>query len=786
MAEGFSAAERGSAPAAPDVPGALSGAAGRTAPHLGLYAVEVPPAGRRQIYPIYPQLFIRLNFDLALPAAGRRGDDMVLCFDNGGEAVFQGFVGIAETHPTLHLLPPDGSLLPGDTLAAALVELGEAPALPNDDGLAALAAHTVTRPEAAAPPPAEPQPALPEPDLPVPDFPVQEILQDLEAQGVVPAAASPPIEAAGSAADLVHQVASALPDFAAGAEGETGAPSAPAAKSGRAEDDGLADPALRPAAQAAPEPRPQPRPLEAQAPELEQEFGQDRVGVVAPEMIGAGVEAPWTGGETSVEGFAGTEAALPSAPVPETALPAEATAWPEAAVPDLPPVEAPAAAQPEPPAGPPMETDVEAGDRTWAETWAGIAATPEPEVATPADPLLPAAPPAAPPAESVAGTPEPPPWPALWPEPASEVADLDRALPELALWQPETDRPAAAAEVVVSEASAALPAQPQASEPPVAPAIEAEGMAPAAPAEPFDVETEPPENTPDAVLSGIAMPDFAALAVQAGLDLPPGPEPESGSDPVADPGAAAGTAPGAGPEAEPVPPPMELFESPADPLPPSILETGATAGAAETPEAGRGAGILRSAMASMLRAGNRILPPRGFEAEDAVAEAAEAPEVVAEAVAAPRSVLDEEEVLELTEPAETPLPVPPVILPSSSAGAPPPPLEEGKGPVQDLDAMELFSDPLSYGAGVMEGPAAAPMVPQTMAREPGAGRRLGCQEPMPAAVRDAVRLALHQMDEGDLFDFGADEGDAPAAPSGPGGGPRALPAAAERSELSET
>ena len=803
MAEGFSAAERGPAPAAPDVPGALSGAAGRTAPHLGLYAVEVPPAGRRQIYPIYPQLFIRLNFDLALPAAGRRGDDMVLCFDNGGEAVFQGFVGIAEIHPTLHLLPPDGSLLPGDTLAAALVELGEAPALPSDDGLAALAAHTVTQPEAAATPPAEPQPALPEPDFPVPDFPVpdfpvpdfpvQEILQDLEAQGVVPAAAPPPVEAAGSAADLVHQVASALPDFAAGAEGETGAPSAPAV----AEDDGLADPALRAAAQAAPEPRPQPRPLEAQAPELEQEFGQDRVGVVAPEMIGAGVEAPWTGGET----FAGTEAAPPSAPVPETAPPAEATAWPEAAVPDLPPVEAPAAVQPEPPAGPPMETDAEAGDRTWVETWAGIAATPEPEVATPADPLLPAAPSA----ESVAATPEPPPWPALWPEPASmaasEVAELDRALPEapppeappretevpeVALWQPEADRPAAAAEVVVSEASAALPAQPQASEPPVAPAIEAEGMAPAAPAEPFDVGAEPPENTPDAVLSGIAMPDFAALAVQAGLDLPPGPEPESGSDPVADPGAAAGTAPGAGPEAEPVPPPMELFESPADPLPPSILETGATAGAAEAPEAGRGAGILRSAMASMLRAGNRILPPRGFEAEDAVAEAPEAmAEVVAEAVAAPRSVLDEEEVLELTEPAETPLPVPPVILPES-AGAPPPPLEEGKGPVQDLDAIELFSDPLSYGAGVMEGPAAAPMVPQTMAREPGAGRRLGRQEPTPAAVRDAVRLALHQMDEGDLFDFGADEGDAPAAPSGPGGGPRALPPAAERSERSET
>ncbi len=189
MAEGLSPAEEGPAPAAPSAPGADPGAAPEPEPNHGqaaaagetgvrpsLYAVEVPPAGRRRVYPVYPQLFIKLGFDLTLPAIGRRGDDMVLCFENGGEAVLRGFLGIAETHPTLHLLPSDGSLLPGDYLAEALTELGEAPALPSDDGLAAWAATPPAeasrpepaQPEAAPPGPAEPGPAQPGPAEPEP------------------------------------------------------------------------------------------------------------------------------------------------------------------------------------------------------------------------------------------------------------------------------------------------------------------------------------------------------------------------------------------------------------------------------------------------------------------------------------------------------------------------------------------------------------------------------------------------------------------------------------------
>ena len=168
--------------------------------------------------------------------------------------------------------------------------------------------------------------------------------------------------------------------------------------------------------------------------------------------------------------------------------------------------------------------------------------------------------------------------------------------------------------------------------------------------------------------------------------------------------------------------------------------------AAETEAPAPGGGILRTAMASVLRAGNRILPSRGGEPEDVAAAITEAQEVVAAA----KSVLDEEEVLELTQPAEMPLPAPPVTLPES-AGTPLPPLEEGKPPAEDLDAIELFSDPLSYGAGVTESPA-----PIVEVRQPGAGRRLGPQESLPTEVQDAVRLALHQMEGADLFEFAAE------------------------------
>jgi hypothetical protein len=200
-------------------------------------------------------------------------------------------------------------------------------------------------------------------------------------------------------------------------------------------------------------------------------------------------------------------------------------------------------------------------------------------------------------------------------------------------------------------------------------------------------------------------------------------------------------------------------------------------------------------MASVLRAGNRILPSRSGEAEDAAATITEAQVVVAAA----KSVLDEEEVLELTQPAEVPLPPPPITLPES-AGAPLPPLEEGKPPAADLDAIELFSDPLSYGAGVTERPAAEAVAPMVEAREPGAGRRLNPQDPLPTEVQDAVRLALHQMEGADLFEFDAEGEDAEtAAPPAEGtftenpapapsaqAEPGASPLMAERGGFSET
>ena len=953
MAEGLSPAEQGPAPAAPALPEVLSGAAGGAVPHLSLYAVEVPPAGRRQIYPIYPQLFIKLNFDLTLPAAGRRGDDMVLCFDNGGEVVFRDFVGVAETHPTLHLLPPDGSLLPGDALAAVLIELGDAPALPSDDGLAA------AQPEAARPEPADLQPALPEPAAdgpawtaappagetppgpaptkprpaplgaaPEPDFPVQEILQDLEAQGVVPAAAPEPVAAAGSAVDLVHQVASALPDLAAAAEAASTAPPAPAEppatawpepgvpafEASEADSPGAADAAETPAvlpletmvasdgeltepapaaevqeapqaaawqdealaagtglpvtgspatafpqemetengglpattppplaaapelpaATVAPDPLPQAPPLETP----ETDLGQDQTAVVAPEMIGADVEAPWDGAEAPVEAFTGTEAApspeppryeatedvpgpeeVPAAdllagesgPAPEDApLIPDPLAWPAAA-----PLEPAASVPAEPlPGAAPLEVEAEAGVQTWTETWAGVVAEPEPapKGATAADPLPPEAcapeVPAAPPAESTVAAPEPAPWPE--PTPVAEAPELPPAIPEAPApetpapegvpWQPEESWPAADAE---ADAPAEAPLAPlQATEPlALSAAIEPEDVAPAAAPAPSDLETEPPADAPDAVLPGIAVPDFAALAAQAGLDLPNGPDADSGSDPVVDSEAAPSAAPEAGRVA-----PMELFESPEGALPLPIPEAGPEApgapaladpqdaapesaapevgtdpGAEESAVSGPSASILRTAMASVLRAGNRILPSRGGEAEEVAAMMAEAQAVSA----VTRSVLDEEEVLELTQPAEMPLPAPPITLPES-AGALPPLLEEGKAPAQDLDAIELFSDPLSYGAGVMESHVAKPPAPPPVARDSGAGRRLGPQEPVPAAVRDAVRLALHQMDEGDLFDFGAEEEDAGQDAAATPAEPRALPGAPEQGELSET
>ena len=187
------------------------------APRDSLYLVEVPPARIRQVFRIHPQLFIKLAFDLELPLSGRRGDDMVLCFENGGEVVFEGFVGVAETEPTLHLLPPDGSLLPGDYVAEALDELGEAPPMTTEDALAFRAAQ-IESSAAAAPETA---------------FPVQEILEDLEEQGIAPPAlaagpeADPRVngeERVASAADLVSQVASALSDFDEGSESQAGAP----------------------------------------------------------------------------------------------------------------------------------------------------------------------------------------------------------------------------------------------------------------------------------------------------------------------------------------------------------------------------------------------------------------------------------------------------------------------------------------------------------------------------------------------------------------------------------
>nr|MDJ0936453.1 hypothetical protein [Kiloniellales bacterium] len=73
--------------------------------------------------------------------------------------------------------------------------------------------------------------------------------------------------------------------------------------------------------------------------------------------------------------------------------------------------------------------------------------------------------------------------------------------------------------------------------------------------------------------------------------------------------------------------------------------------------------------------------------------------------------------------------------------------------------------PLSYGAGVTESPA-----PIVEVRQPGAGRRLSPQEPLPSEVQDAVRLALHQMEGADLFEFDAEADGAEAATAPAEGG----------------
>ena len=950
MAEGLSPAENGPMHAAPALPGPspdegtsgdwpggeaisddrsrmgnASEAAAAPAPQLGLYAVEVPPAGRRLVYPIHPQLFIRLNFDLALPRVGRRGDDMVLCFDNGGEVVFRGFVGIAETHPTLHLLPPDGSLLPGDYVADALGELGEAPALPSDDGLAVPPAQSEpaqsepvqpepAQPEASAAAPPEPQqaaaqrqPAWSEPPVPAPtqprpaplgaspepDFPVEEILQDLEAQGVVPAAAAP--EPSGSAADLVNQVAEALPDFPA----EAAAPEPPAmarpeleapepgtslvempggeppvaetpgapARAELAEmhpgetpaaEDG--EPAPAPTAQEAPQaatwweeaaaaateiPAPQsfaPQDLEPQDLEPQDFASQDfepqdyQPGRVpfepsAPEATQGQAPVPRDGAAAPSEaGPALPEALLPpplpqaqalelepaalvaAAPPPPPMVPErsgtdaehsrdpvepaaetggkealpipEPAAGPEAtAVPPAEPIPGPIPGPMLPPAAPSHDAVVgdavvggaviEAGVQAEAAGRVDLAAAPEPGFDT-----APQATPA-----SVLGAPKATLWPEPdqlgpsepmadppWPEDARPVtADAagiedgieDGDAAQAALGEP-TGRDAVLEAVGTPPSYTPLPVESDEAGPcPDQPTTSSPTTSSPTTSKPRTLEPEtsspeigPPEIGPTEIAPPeIAPPSFAALATQAGLELR------------------------AAPEVEEVPP-MELFESP-EPLPPPPAPDAGLgdaavpadtdpqpvvpeAGSAPTPmpvlEAGAGAegmpasggGILRSAVASVLRAGNRILPSLGPEAEGEAGSAGET------AVAA-KSVLDEEEVLELTQPAEMPLPAPSVILPES-AGAPPPPLEEGKTPAEDLDEIELFSDPLSYGGG--------------------AG---GAVTESPAAVQDAVRIALHGLGEDEPYDI--DAGD-PAAP--PAGEPRSLPGAPEQGELPET
>ena len=1055
MAEGLSPAENGPAPAATALSGPspdegssgdwtggepisdgrarmgdASEAAAAPAPRPGVYGVEVPPAGRRLVYPIHPQLFIRLDFDLALPRVGRRGDDMVLCFDNGGEVVFRGFVGIAETHPTLHLLPPDGSLLPGDYVADALGELGEAPALPSDDGLAARPAQSEpaqsapvqpepaqpepvqpepvqadptepdpaqagpTEPEAVAhapvqtapvPPeapaaaPAEPrqaaaqrEPAWPEPPAPAPtqprpapfgaspepDFPVEAILQDLEAQGVVPAAAAP--EPSGSAADLVNQVAEALPDFPVEApppeppamarpEPETpetgssltempgagplvaetpGAPDAAIARApspagdwtlavetpvapvvprvpARAElaethlgemptglDGRSMEPAPAPPAQealqaaaweeeaaAAATEVPAPQNFESQSFESQdfepqsfepqsfesQDFEprsfQPEVAPAEPSAAEAAqgqALAPQDGAVASSEAgptlpetlpppahlpqaqaFEPEPAALVPAPPPPPpmapervgteaehgrdpvepqaeigrmdALPIpEPTDRPEATV--LPAAESmsgPMSGPTLPPAAPSHDAETvnpEAGEAVIGDAVIGdpvIGADIQAEVASRVDlavepePGFDPAPPA-----SVLGAPEA----SLWPRPAA-ADQLGPLEPMAELPWPEEARPAAAEAAGIEggieggieagiEAGDATPAglaeptgrdaAPSAfgtspSDAPLPAESDEAGPGPAQPtaSEPTtfepttsEPETSPPETGPPEIgppeigPPEIAPPSFAALATQAGLELQ------------------------ATPEAEEVPP-MELFESP-EPLPPppapdaGLSDAAVPADADPQPAAPEpdtlpaplpaldaeaaaedapapGGGILRSAVASVLRAGNRILPSLGPEAE---AEAEAAAGSAGETAVPARSVLDEEEVLELTQPAEMPLPAPSPI-PPESAGAPPPPLEEGKTPAEDLDEIELFSDPLSYGG-------------------PGGG---STATESPAAVQDAVRIALHGLGEAESSDLdpgrAADSaaGD-PAAP--PAGAPRSLPGAPEQGELPET
>lgn len=585
-------------------------AAGETAPsdaetaalwRDNLYCVSVPPAGRRRLYRIHSQLFIKLDFDLDLPQAGRRGDDMVLRFDNGSEVVFEGFLGIADRDPTLHLLPPDGSLLPGDTVAAGLGALpGPPPALKTE------------RPGAAGPLVLEDRAAAPE-DTPsveqAPGWPTQEILDDLQAKGLPVAAADPaetvaPDEPPVSAADLVSQVAEALPEFQPGPEpqpetlqpgpeeAEPQEPEATEPAAAEAAPDAFAPPPEAPAVETEP-------PLAAAAPPQDGTVWADAL--PHPDSLPE-PEAPEPQPDASVQEAPVEQAAAQDAWMPENEaeegsaedFPAQEAPPQEAPPQEAPPQEAPVqeaqtqdlldqAADPpqaDPQPAPPAPADTGLGDdvRFLPEQSLEDLLPPELLGQEPLPEALPEAPPpAAPgaeapcaPAEAVPET-LPPADPAAWvsdPEPqqAPPALPSQDPVPQVPL-APEPPSQAVPALEPAPQPPEPLPPEPLPLEPLPLEALAAE-LAPQAAAEAVWAEPQPwpaaPQNTPPP-LPEEAPPPEAPQAEAAQPDLPP----EAPAAPSAPPEILAESwDPAAETEAAPLPEPIQDSMLPAPALPP--------------------------------------------------------------------------------------------------------------------------------------------------------------------------------------------------------------------------
>ena len=290
------------------------------------------------------------------------------------------------------------------------------------------------------------------------------------------------------------------------------------------------------------------------------------------------------------------------------------------------------------------------------------------------------------------------------------------------------------------------------------------------PAEPEALPADPAPALPDpemVVKATQILAAFEQLSAASGLaeaePLPEAPElfgePAQTAEPASEEAEPAALAPAAPAPAEsavaeplPVTPPHTVETLPTTPAAEEKAPAAASDAAAPLPgpEAAEpqstGGGLLRSAVANVMRARSLILPGRGSETE-AEAEGEEEETLPADSAADG----PQEGVLELTDSYEEPAPAEPAAPLRPEAG-------EARAP--DMNAMDLFADPLGEDlpdlSDVPVGEELPPKVPSFLT-EPGpigtARRSGGPVKDIPAEVRDAVLVALHQMEEEDLFDF---------------------------------